>query len=118
MEKEFYKQLKSFLKELIIVFPEDDEQLQLVATSINLAIIDDDNYSIISSFYNALLPVQSKIDKRDRTFISGIQWKLDSYEYKLFCKLNDQWEHFSDNNQEVIWQYINLLFKLSSNIFR
>ena len=46
MEKNFYKNLKFFLKDLIIVFPEDDEAIQMVTTSINLAIIDDDENAI------------------------------------------------------------------------
>ena len=37
--KTFYKTLKSFLKELVIVFPENDEELILLTTSLNLKII-------------------------------------------------------------------------------
>jgi len=42
MEKNFYKNLKLFLKDLVVLFPEDDECIQMITTGINLAIIDDD----------------------------------------------------------------------------
>ena len=65
MDKQFYKNLKQFLKDLIIVFPEDDEPLQILSTTMNLAIIDDENHKIIKKFYNSLLPLEDKIYTRD-----------------------------------------------------
>ena len=111
--KEFYKQLKSFLKELIIVFPEDDDDLQIVTTSINLAIIDDDTNQIIVNFYNALLPVQQLISNRDKNIFEEINWDFSSYEHKLFTKLKTNWETFTENNKKVIWDYIQILYLLS-----
>ena len=111
MDKEFYKQLKAFLKELVIVFPEDDDELQLVTTSINLAIIDEND--LITKFYNSLSHLEDKIFHRNRVFINDIQWDSSRYEYQLFSKLNEQWETFSEVNQNVIWDYIHVLFALS-----
>ena len=54
MDKIFYKNLKLFLKDLIIVFPEDDEALQIISTTINLAIIEDTDNSIIKKFYTRI----------------------------------------------------------------
>ena len=51
MEKIFYKNLKLFLKDLIVVFPEDDDAIQIISTSINLAIIDDGGNEIIKRFF-------------------------------------------------------------------
>jgi len=111
MDKEFYKQLKAFLKELVIVFPEDDDELQLVTTSINLAIIDEND--LITKFYNSLSHLEDKIFLRNRVFINDIHWDSSRYEYQLFSKLNEQWETFSEVNQNVIWDYIHVLFALS-----
>jgi hypothetical protein len=111
--KEFYKQLKSFLKELVVVFPEDDDDLQIVTTSINLAIIDDDSNQIVVKFYNALLPVQQLISDRNKNIFEKINWDFSSYEHKLFTKLKTQWETFTDNNKKVIWDYIQILYLLS-----
>ena len=65
MEKQFYKNLKLFLKDLIVVFPEDDESLQVISTTINLAIMDDDDHMIIKKFYTSLQPLESQIYNKD-----------------------------------------------------
>jgi len=111
--KEFYKQLKSFLKELVIVFPEDDEDLQIVTTSLNLAIVDDDNYDIIKKFHKALFPLEREVFNRDIYVFDCINWEKSSYEYRLFIKLKQQWSSFTENNKHVIWEYIVLLYTLS-----
>jgi len=114
--KQFYKNLKSFLKELIVVFPEDDEDLQTVTTYINLAIVDDDNNEIIKKFYTAFYSVERELINRDNTIFDKINWESSSYEYQLFVKLNSNWNTFSENNKSVIWDYITLLYKLSKII--
>jgi hypothetical protein len=119
MEKTFYKNLKEFLKDLIVVFPEDDEVIQLISTSINLAIIDDDNHKIIKKFYNSLKPLEHQINIQDTSiFLSdpGQYWPHSSYEYKLFLKINENWDTFSDHNKNILWEYIQLLYMLSKNI--
>ena len=116
--KEFYKQLKSFLKELVVVFPEDDDDLLTITTSINLAIIDDDSNEIIKSFYNALQPAEKEIYNRDVSIFNILQWDKSSYEYNLFNKLNERWNTFTENNKIVIWEYISFLYTLSKTMFR
>ena len=114
--KQFYTNLKLFLKDLVIVFPEDDEDLQLVTTSLNLAIIDDTDNEIIFSFYGSLNTLEHEIIERDISIFSkdpAAYWDLDSYQYKLFTKLNDNWKTFTDENQKTIWDYIQVLYGLS-----
>ena len=119
MEKLFYKNLKLFLKDLIIVFPDDDETIQIISTSINLAIIDDDSQKIIKKFYNSLFPLENKIITQDISIFSmdpTTYWPSSSYECRLFTKINDNWESFTDHNKNILWEYIQLLFVLSKNI--
>ena len=119
MEKSFYKTLKQFLKDLIIVFPEDDETLQIVSTTINLAIIEDEDNSIIQKFYNSLNVFEQKIYNKDVSFFSSDivkYWPENSYESQLFSKIQQNWETFSPHNQTVIWDYINVLYTLSKKI--
>jgi len=119
MEKIFYKNLKEFLKDLIVVFPEDDEAIQLISTSINLAIIDDDNNKIIKKFYGSLNTLEHEIDNRDEIIFSvdaSNYWPPSSYEYKLFSKINTNWGTFSDHNKNILWEYIQLLYLLSKKI--
>ena len=119
MDKLFYKNLKLFLKDLIVVFPDDDETIQIISTSINLAIIDDDSQKIIKKFYNSLFPLENKIITQDISIFSmdpTTYWPSSSYECRLFTKINDNWESFTDHNKNILWEYIQLLFVLSKNI--
>ena len=116
--KEFYRQLKSFLKELVVVFPENDDDLLTVTTSINLSIIDDDTDKIVYKFYSTLNPVEHEIHTRSDSIFDKMNWELSTYEYNLFEKLKTGWPTFTENNKQVIWDYIQLLYGLSKIIFR
>jgi len=119
MEKNFYKNLKLFLKDLVIVFPEDDETLQMITTTINLAIIDDDNNKIIKEFYKSLSPLESNIINQDNSIFKmdpAVFWTRSSYEYKLFLKINENWDRFDEHSQNTLWNYIQYLYILSKNI--
>jgi hypothetical protein len=116
--KDFYKQLKTFLKELVVVFPEDDDELLIIITSINLAMIDDDSHEIVTKFYLNLLPLESLIFNRDNSIFGQIKWEKSSYEYSLFDKLKINWNTFTENNKMVIWDYITVLYRLSKYLIR
>jgi hypothetical protein len=119
MEKEFYKNLKLFLKDLVVVFPEDDEALQIISTTINLAIIEDTDKLIIKKFYNSLLPIESQIYNKDNIIFSSDiakYWPQSSYEYRLFSKIQQNFDSFSQHNQNILWDYIIVLFKLAKSI--
>jgi hypothetical protein len=119
MEKIFYKNLKEFLKDLIVVFPEDDEPIHMITTAINLAIVDDDDNKIIKEFYKSLSPLEHHINTQDTSIFQmdpGNYWSQSSYEYKLFLKINSNWHTFSDHNKNILWEYIQLLYMLSKNI--
>ena len=119
METSFYKNLKLFLKDLVIVFPEDDEALQIISTTINLAIIEDTDKSIIKKFYNSLLPIESQIYSKDKLIFStdiAKYWPQSSYEYRLFSKIQQNFDSFSEHNQNILWDYIIVLFKLAKSI--
>jgi len=115
--KLFYKNLKLFLKELVVVFPEDDDELQTIATSINLAIIDDDDNEILTQFYDSLVPIENEIINRDVSiFKKEPLWQKSTYEYNLFIKLNTKWESFSQHNKKIIWDYIQVLYTISKQV--
>ena len=119
MDKIFYKNLKLFLKDLIVVFPEDDDAIQIISTSINLAIVDDDSQKIIKKFYNSLLPLEEYITNQDICIFSmdpTIYWPSSSYECKLFTKINNSWDTFTEHNKNILWEYIQVLYVLSKNI--
>ena len=117
MDKQFYKFLKEFLKDLNGVFPEDDE-IKIITSTINICIIDDEEHKLIKKFYNALSPLEQMINIRDDNFFyldHSIYWKKTSYQYQLFNKLNGYWDLLEINNKKIVWDYIQLLFKLSKD---
>ena len=113
--KEFYKQLKSFLKEIIQVFPEDRE-IKVITSTINIAIVDD-NEKIIDDFYNTFLPYKDLIDTRDSRFFY-IDHSKNFKNHQLFSKLNYYWENLSENSQKVVWDYIQVLYHFSHKEYR
>jgi hypothetical protein len=44
---EYLEKKGIFLKDLVVLFPEDDESIQMITTALNLAIVDDDEKLII-----------------------------------------------------------------------
>jgi hypothetical protein len=114
MDKQFYKNLKEFLKDLVIIFPEDDEVLQIASTSITLAIIEDTDKIIINKFYKSLFPLETQIKNKDiSVFSSETHFPPNSYEAQLFFKIQQNWETFSEHNKTILWDYISLLYSLS-----
>ncbi len=120
MDKQFYKFLKEFLKDLNGVFPEDDE-IKIITSTINICIIDDEEHKLIKKFYNALSPLEQMVNIRDDNFFyldHSIYWKKTSYQYQLFNKLNGYWDLLEINNKKIVWDYIQLLFKLSKDFYQ
>ena len=114
LNKTFYKTLKSFLKDLILVFPEDDG-FKIITTKIHLAMLEDDDSSIIKSFHKTFLPLSDLIERRDNLFFYHEYWKNSDFE--LFTKINSFWDELSEHNRKTIWDYIQLIFSISSKIY-
>ena len=115
METEFYKQLKAFLKELIETFP-DDHELKVVSTKINLSMVEKDN-KLISKFYNSLKSLEPLILEQDERFFAiepSHYWTQNSNEFNLFTKILFYWGQVNEINKKVIWDYIKLIYQISS----
>ena len=111
----FYKHLKEFMKDLIMVFP-DDREIKMISSSINIATVDDEEYELIHAFNNALTPLDSLIVNRNDDLFNqdpSIYWENGSNQYQLFSKLNIYWESMNDINKKIIWDYIQLIYSLS-----
>ena len=112
--EEFYKLLKSFLKELIQVFP-DDQEIKIISTNINLSMIEKDN-KIIVKFYKGLLPLEDLVLSKNDDFFKinpDDYWRTGSHELMLFTKLIYYWNEVSGNNKSVIWDYMYLIYQSS-----
>lgn len=104
----FQQELKSFLKNLIKVFPEDRD-LKMITSSLNIALMDDPDNKIINGFYKTLSPFEEYIDTRDQRFF----YEYTSSEIPLFSKLNSYWEMLDTDNRKIVWDYLQVLFLLS-----
>jgi hypothetical protein len=114
MDAEFYKQLKAFLKELIQVFP-DDQEIKVVSTKINLSCLEKDN-KLISKFYSSLLPLENLVLSQNDLFFQvnpSDYWNPNSNEYRLFTKLMEYWTQVDSVNKKVIWDYLTVIYQLS-----
>ena len=118
ISNKFYKHLKEFMKDIIMVFP-DDREIKMISSSINIATIDDEEYEIIYSFHKALKPLETLIVNRNDDLFNNdpsIYWENGSNQYQLFSKLNVYWDSVNDINKKIIWDYIQLLYSLSTQI--
>jgi hypothetical protein len=107
----FYKTLKSFLRDLIGVFPEDDS-LKVISTSLTLAMKENDK-EIIHSFYETISPFHQFIG--NHLFFDKIVFK-NKYHNELFEKLEHYYNVLNESNKKIIWDYIEILFNLSKKI--
>ena len=112
---DFYKNLKSFLKELVSLFP-DDHEIKVITTSINLAIMEEQEI-IIERFYKSLFPLEYFIDTRNDKFFQENYWDTSSEEYRLFNKLNELYNFLEQHNKKIFWDYIQVLYNLSKKEF-
>ena len=115
MDRQFYKQLKSFLKDLILVFP-DDPDIKFISTTINIAIVDDTEFNIIKEFYEIIKDHHVLLNKRNPEFFYRDFGKASS-QLKLFTKLSFYWEQLSDSNKLIVWAYLIDLYNLSDLIY-
>jgi hypothetical protein len=116
----FYKELKAFLKALIHVFPEDRD-MKLASSSLNIAMMDDPDTVIINTFHTMVWPHRQLIVKREDTFFTQDPNNFfvdvpnaNKYQVMLFTKLNTYWSQLSVTNQEIVWDYVEVLYGLAT----
>lgn len=112
----FAKEIKAFLKELIRVFP-DDRDIKLVSSTVNIAMMDEpDNPKddIPYKLYTMLLNHEDLIVNRDPEFF--VRAEVNDVDIPIFSKLTYYWEHLAPENRECVWDYIQVLFRLSKKL--
>ena len=102
----FHKELRSFMKDLIKVFPHDRD-IRLVSSSINIAIMDDPEDKVINEFYNSMNPYETYVHtKNDRLFLD----KIIKSDIPIFSHLEDYWSKLDHTNKAGVWAYIGVLY--------
>jgi hypothetical protein len=108
----FTREIKAFLKDLIRVFP-DDRDMKLVSSTVNIALMDEPD-DIIAKLYKMLAPFEDLIDVRDPEFF--IRAQVDDADIPIFSKLTFYWENLAQENRKCVWDYIQVLYRLSKKI--
>lgn len=108
----FKSELKSFMKNLIKVFPEDRD-VKMMSSTLNIAMMDDEE-EMISKFYNVMAPYSTMISSKDDAFFMKVSSDVD---IPLFGKLNHYWQGLDVDNKKIVWDYIQVLYTLAAKLF-
>ena len=123
----FNEKFEEFLKDLIICFP-DDKDFKMFKHSFNLLKMVDKKQSI--RFFRVYGPkYKEHIENKSESFFLEHDFK-EEIEYvqnlnseaneditnKLMIKLKSYWENLNNENKEIIWKYLQLLYKLDEKI--
>lgn len=108
----FHREFKSFMKDLIKVFP-NDRHIKLVSSSLNIAMMDDPEDDVIKEFHGALSPCEEYIYTENNLLFTTQIIKSD---IELFAKIGDYWAKLDDSNREIVWKYVKVLYNLSKKL--
>jgi len=107
----FHKELKAFMKDLIKVFPEDRE-IKMLSSSLNIAMMDDPEDSVITKFYHSFAPCEGYIDIKDESMFYN---KVIQSDLELLSQLGNYWGRLNSENKETVWNYVKVLYYLSKS---
>lgn len=120
----FNTQMTSFINDLILVYPNDND-LYTFKTSIKMLLLVDEKkvVNMFKEFVYSKYKVQ--IEKRDSDFFLKnnyddivAQTKTDTPEItaQLIKKIKSYWISMSNDNKEVVWKYFTVLIKLCEKL--
>ena len=120
----FNTQITSFINDLILVYPNDND-LYTFKTSIKMLLLYDEKkvINMFKEFVYSKYKVQ--IENRDSEFFLQNdyedileQTKTDTPEItvQLINKIKTYWLSMSDKNKEVVWKYFTVLIKLCEKL--
>ena len=109
----FHNDLKAFLKNLCKTF-DDDRELMMITTSLLIALSDDPHNDVVKQFSATVSPHVDLIARKDPQFFYNVH--ISGSEYKLMSKIHLYWEQLTAVDQQVVWDYIQVLVYLSGKI--
>lgn len=107
----FFNQFSDFLDQLIKVFPND---MDFPAYKTGLVLLQKTNPMIVvQEVVKHVTPFEKLVRAKDENFLLNYQFsEYDTLE-QIINKLKNMWSSLSDNNKQVVWNYIILLLDLS-----
>ena len=116
----FNEKFDEFIKDLIQTFP-DDKDFKLCKNSFHLLKMVD-NTKPVQMFKAYALKYQNQISIRDEQFFLNHDFKeeIESSETNLSLDILKRvklyWIDLDAENKQIIWSYLNLLYKLNDKI--
>jgi hypothetical protein len=111
----FFNQFISFLGELRGMYPEDPDFPNFVTA---ITLIRNTNPMLAVNYIKSEVidPFQDKIRARDESFFMDQDYTQKNADIDVIHKLKEYVKGMSPTSKEVVWQYIELLMKLTLKI--
>jgi len=111
----FFNQFISFLGELKGMYPEDPDFPNFVTA---ITLIRNTNPMLAVNYIKSEVidPFQDKIAARDESFFMDQDYTQKNADMNVIYKLKEYVREMSPTSKEVVWQYIELLMKLTLKI--
>jgi hypothetical protein len=111
----FFNQFISFLGELKGMYPEDPDFPNFVTA---ITLIRNTNPMLAVNYIKSEVidPFQEKISARDESFFMDQDYTQKNADIDVIHKLKEYVKGMSPTSKEVVWQYIELLMKLTLKI--
>ena len=116
--KVFNMKVKEMARDLILVFPED-EDLRFLTSAMNIATMQDEHMMVSLFYTNVTKKYGQGILNRDETFFLEKDYEElsnSSWSMKLVEKLKFYWTKLDTENKEAMWKYMHVLVALSEKI--
>jgi hypothetical protein len=111
----FFNQFISFLGELKGMYPEDPDFPNFVTA---ITLIRNTNPMLAVNYIKSEVidPFQEKIAARDESFFMDQDYTQKNADIDVIHKLKEYVREMTPESKEVVWQYIELLMKLTLKI--
>lgn len=111
----FFNQFTSFLGELRGMYPEDPDFPNFVTA---ITLIRNTNPMLAVNYIKSEVidPFQDKISARDESFFMDQDYTQKNADIDVIHKLKEYVREMTPESKEVVWQYIELLMKLTLKI--
>ena len=117
----FNEKFLEFIKDLIETFP-DDRDFKMCKQSFNLLLMVDAKKPV-EMFNTYAMKYKEKIILKDESFFLEHDFKEEleknvdpNFSVELLVKLKNCWKTLTLKNKQVIWNYLELLYKIEEKV--
>lgn len=117
----FNEKFSEFIKDLIETFP-DDKDFKLCKQSFTLLQMVDDKKPV-EMFQIYAMKYKERIMNKEESFFLKHDFKEElenshdpNFSVELLLKLKQCWKTLEQKNKDVIWSYLELLYKIENKI--